>query len=222
MNAAGTQRDLETFVHESGHAMHDFAMKGKIPLHLFREYSMEIAEVASMSMELVTMPFWNRFYSDKTDLLKAHKKQLDGSLDTLPRISIIDSFQYRLYKNENHTVAERDAKFAELLEAYHPRIDRTGYEDFQHKRRQAQLHIFGLPFYYIEYGIAQLGAIGVWKNYLSNPKQAIEKYLNALALGSTKKLPELYETAGIPFDFSPARIKELAEFAWSEREKIGK
>ena len=143
-------------------------------------------------------------------------------MDTLPWISIIDSFQYRLYKNPQHTIAERDEKFSEIIETYYPWVDRAGYENFEHKRRQAQLHIYEVPFYYIEYGIAQLGSIGVWKNYMADAQKGIEQYIAALSLGYTKKLPQLYSTAGIPFDFSPARIKELADFLWSEREKIGK
>lgn len=127
-----------------------------------------------------------------------------------------------MYKNPQHTIAERGEKFAELMKLYHPWIDRTGYETSQQKRRQVQLHIFEVPFYYIEYGIAQLGAIGVRKNYMTNPQKAVEDYKAALSLGYTKKLPELYATAGVPFDFSPARLKELADFVWSEREKIGK
>ncbi len=146
--------------------------------------------------------------------------QIEGGLDIFPWISIIDSFQYWLYKNPDHTIAQRDEKFSSLLREYMPWIDYSGYEKFAHKRRQAQLHIFEVPFYYIEYGIAQLGAIGVWKNYMADPKKALEQYIAALSLGYTRKLPMLYETAGIPFDFSPARIKELAEFVWNEREKL--
>lgn len=191
-----------------------------IPLSLFTSHPMEIAEVASMSMELITMPFRGHFYSDENDLRRAKKAQIEGSLDVLPWVSIIDSFQYWLYKNPGHTIAERDEKFSSLVDEYMPRIDYTDYETMQKKRRQSQLHIFEVPFYYIEYGIAQLGAFGVWQNYMADPQNALEKYKAALSLGYMKKLPDLFQTAGIPFDFSPARIKELADFVWSEKEKI--
>lgn len=219
MNAAGSQRDLETLVHEAGHAMHSFAMKD-LELSLFTGYPMEIAEVASMSMELLTMPFRPHFYGETEDLKRAKKHQLDGSLDVLPWVSVIDSFQYRLYKNPNHTIAERDAKFSSLIDTYMPYIDYSDYETFKNKRRQAQLHIYEVPFYYIEYGIAQLGAFGVRKNYMENPEKALNDYKKALSLGYTKKLPELYAAANVPFDFSPARIKEIADFVWEQRERI--
>lgn len=220
MNAAGTQNDLSTFVHEAWHAFHNVYTDNM--MWIFSNYPMEIAEVASMSMELITMDFWHHFYQDKKDLIRAKIDQVEKCIEILPWISIIDLFQYWLYKNPDHTIEQRDQKFYSLLKEYLTRVDFSDYETFATKRRQAQLHIFEVPFYYIEYGIAQLGAIGVWKNYMTDPKKALEQYIAALSLGYTKKLPKLYETAGIPFDFSPERIKELAEFVSAEREKLMK
>ena len=219
MNSANTQGDLKTLFHESGHAMHD-VLCSRLP-NMFTNYPMEMAEVASMSMELISMGKWGHFYNDH-DLQRAKLRQLENLLDVLPRISIIDSFQYRLYKNPTHTIEERDAKFSELLETYEPWIDRSDYKHFEKKRRQPQMHIFEIPFYYIEYGIAQLASLGIRKNYMTNPQEGLEKYKAALSLGYSKKLPTLYETAGISFDFSPARIKELADFVRAEREKLTK
>lgn len=181
MNAAGTQRDVETFVHEAGHAMHSFCMKG-IPLAGFRDYPMEIAEVASMSMELLTSEYWNIFYPDPVACAAAQKKHIDESVETLPRVSVIDTYQYWLYKNPDHTIAERQQTFAELLKTYQPRIDYTQYPDIATHRWQAQLHIFEVPFYYIEYGISQLAAFGIWKNYVADKQKTLTQYTQALAL----------------------------------------
>lgn len=187
---------------------------------LFRDYPIEIAEVASMSMELMGMYGRNVFYPDPSNLKRAQNEQIQRVLDLCPRVCVIDGFQHWLYKNPEHSVAERQAKFRELLNDYQPWIDWSGYEDVQSNRWQTQMHIFDYPLYYIEYGIAQLGAIGVWKNFIENRERGLKLYKEALGLGHTKPLPKLYEAAGIPFDLSPARIKELADFVWSEREKI--
>ena len=200
--------------------MHSFCIKDAcIPLNLLRDYPIEMAEVASMSMELMTMDHLDVFYKDPEEVKRAQISQLERTLDIFPWISIVDSFQYWLYKNPEHTTQERREKFAELMKEYQPRIDRTGHEDALQIYWQKQIHIFEIPFYYIEYGIAQLGAIGVYKNYLQDKQKGLEMYKKGLSLGSTKKLPSLYEAAGISFDLSPAKIKELAEFMWSERVK---
>jgi oligoendopeptidase F len=183
MNAAGSQRDVETFVHEAGHAMHSFCMKeAAIPLHIFRDYPIEIAEVASMSMELLTMEYRGNFYPDAVDLLQAQQKNLLGAMETLAWIAVIDSFQYWMYTNPTHTSEERDAHFAALMGEYQPWIDYTDMQHILKKRWHAQLHIFEIPFYYIEYGIAQLGAFGVWKQYKENKEQALKNYRAALSL----------------------------------------
>ena len=164
MNAVGLQRDVETLVHEAGHAIHSF-LSDHLPLSIKHPPS-EVCEVASMSMELLTMDTRSLFYQNPTHLKKAKEQTLSGVIETLPWISVIDSFQYRAYKNPTHSIQQRDEKMQELLATYQPWIDFSDYAIFAKKRWQAQLHIFEVPFYYIEYGIAQLGAIGIWKNYM--------------------------------------------------------
>lgn len=178
MNAAGTNKDVITFVHEAGHAMHCFCTEAQnIPLSTFRnEYPMEMAEVASMSMELMSMYHRDVFYSDPKDLKRAQKEEMERTVDVLPWISIIDSFQYWLYKNPDHSIEQRGEKFASLLEEYQPDIDWSNYREYQHIRWQQQGHIFNTPFYYIDYGIAELGAISVRKNYIKDPASALAMY----------------------------------------------
>jgi oligoendopeptidase F len=219
MNAAWLHRDVETLVHEAWHAMHS-VYSSNVSLYCFNNYPMEIAEVASMSMELVTMDWWKHFYSNAEDLKKAQIEQVEWSLATLCRVATIDSFQYWLYKNPTHTIAERDAKFASLINEYQPWIDYSWMENIQAKRWQPQLHIFEVPFYYIEYGIAQLGAYGVWKNYKEHGQKAIEQYIAALRLWYTKSLPDIYKTAWIEFNFSPEKIWSLGEFVLREWKKL--
>ncbi len=219
MNAAGLHRDVETLVHEAWHGFHSH-YSDAIEMSCFNHYPMEMAEVASMSMELLTMDWWKYFYNNTEDLKKAQIEQLEWSLSTLCWVATIDSFQYWLYKNPTHTIAERDEKFKALLTEYQPWIDYTWMEDIQAKRRQSQLHIFEVPFYYIEYGIAQLWSYGVWKNYKENGQKALEQYIAALKLGYTRPLPELYKIAWIEFNFSPEKIWSLGEFVLGEWKKL--
>ncbi len=218
MNAVGLQRDVETLVHEAGHAIHSF-LSDHLPLSIKHPPS-EVCEVASMSMELLTMDTRSLFYQDPTHLKKAKEQTLSGVIETLPWISVIDSFQYRAYKNPTHSIQQRDEKMQELLATYQPWIDFSDYGIFAKKRWQAQLHIFEVPFYYIEYGIAQLGAIGIWKNYMIEWERALEKYKEWLSLGYTKSVPAIYQAMGIQFDFTPENIKELGEFVYKEWEKV--
>lgn len=220
MNAAGQMKDLTTMVHEGGHAVHSF-LSHPLALSAFKEYPMEIAEVASMSMELLTMDHWDIFFKDAEQLRRAKLQQLERSITIFPWIATIDKFQHWVYEHPQHTTEERTAKWLEILNEFSPSIvDWTGHEDYRAITWQRQLHLFEVPFYYIEYGIAQLGAIAMWKQYKENKKQALENYVKALSLGSTKTLPELYKAAGIKFDFSPAYVKELADFVKSEISKL--
>lgn len=220
MNAAGQMKDLTTMVHEGGHAVHSF-LSHHLELSAFKEYPMEIAEVASMSMELFTMDHWNIFFDDAAALRRARMQQLERAITIFPWIATIDKFQHWIYEHPQHTVAERTAKWLEILDEFSPAItDWSGLEDYRAITWQRQLHLFEVPFYYIEYGIAQLGAIAMWKQYKENKTQALENYMNALRLGNTRTLPELYKVAGIKFDFSPAYVKELVAFVKTEMEKI--
>lgn len=220
MNAAGQMSDVTTMVHEGGHAVHSF-LSHELKLSAFKEYPMEIAEVASMAMELFTMDHWHTFFNNKSDLKRAKLHQLERVITIFPWIAIIDKFQYWIYENPNHTVEARTEKWMEILNEFSTQIvDTTGLEAYRKIGWQKQLHLFEVPFYYIEYGIAQLGAIGLWKQYKEDKNAAIENYIHALSLGATKTLPELYKAAGLKFDLSPDHIKNLMEFVKSEMEMI--
>ena len=220
MNAAGQMSDVTTMVHEGGHAIHSF-LSHNLELSAFKEYPMEIAEVASMSMELFSMYHWESFFENKDDLKRAREHQLERTITIFPWIAIIDKFQHWVYENPKHTVAERTEKWVEILNEFSTKeIDFTGLEEYRKIGWQRQLHLFEVPFYYIEYGIAQLGAIGLWMQYKKNPGQALQNYINALSLGGTKTLPELYEAAGLKLDLSPAHIKTLMEFVSEEMESL--
>jgi oligoendopeptidase F len=220
MNAVGAQRDLVTMVHEGGHAVHSFLSRD-LALTGFKNIPSEVAELASMSMELLTMHLWSEFYKDENNLNRAKKEQLETILKILPWIAQIDEFQHWVYENPSHTITDRDAKWLELSKAYGTGLtDWTGYEDQLATSWQRQMHLFEVPFYYIEYGIAQLGALGVWQNSLTNFPKAIEDYKNALRLGYTRSIPEIYATAGIKFDFTKDYLKELAQFVSDELQKL--
>lgn len=215
MNAAGTHRDLETMVHEAGHSVHSFLVRN-LPYNFDQDITSEIAELASMSMELMTFDGLNAFYND-ADKKRAIETHLEGIITMLPWIALVDKFQHWIYTNPNHTNEERELMFAKMQqELSTDEIDWTNYEDFRKTFWHKQLHIFEVPFYYIEYGIAQLGAIAVWRNYKHNKAKAIEDYKNALSLGYTKTIPEIYTTAGVQFDFSAPYVKELMNFLSKE------
>ncbi|MFY7879788.1 MAG: M3 family oligoendopeptidase [Lacibacter sp.] len=220
MNAAGTLDDVTTMVHEGGHAVHSF-LTHDLELTGFKEYGAEIAEVASMAMELFSMEYWTVFFKDKEELRRAKFKQLERVLTILPWIARIDAFQHWIYEHPNHTSEERGAYWLQLANEYSTGlIDYSGLEQFRPYEWQRQLHLFEVPFYYIEYGIAQLGAIGLWMQFKQNPQQALEHYMEALKLGGTKTLPELYAAAGLKFDFSPDHIKVLMEFVRDEMDRL--
>ena len=219
MNAAGQMSDVTTMVHEGGHAVHSF-LAHNLPLTAFKEYPMEIAEVASMTMELFTMDYWDVFFDDANDLRRAKQHQLERVLTIFPWIATIDKFQHWVYENPNHTPDERVENWNRILTEFTSiAIDTTGLEKYRSHSWQRQLHLFEVPFYYIEYGIAQLGAIGLWKQFKENKDQAIRNYINALQLGGTKTLPELYKAAGLKFSFSPDYISELMLFVQGEMER---
>ena len=220
MNAAGQMHDVTTMVHEGGHAIHSF-LSHELQLSAFKEYPMEIAEVASMAMELFSMNYWHVFFNKEEDLKRAKEHQLERTITLFPWIAVIDKFQHWVYENPAHSVAERTATWTELLIEFDAGvIDYTGLENFREISWQRQLHLFEVPFYYIEYGIAQLGAIGMWKQFQQDKEQALGNYIKALSLGGTKTLPALYEAAGLHFDLSPQHIKSLMEFVAEEMEKI--
>lgn len=219
MNAAGQMHDVTTMVHEGGHAVHSF-LAHPLSLNGFKEYPMEIAEVASMAMELFSMDHWNVFFNDAEELSRAKEHQLERVISIFPWIAIIDKFQHWVYEHPVHTHEERTAAWVAILKEFQDGVvNYEGLDNYRSNAWQRQLHLFEVPFYYIEYGIAQLGAIGMWKQYKTNPEQALDNYCNALSLGGTRTLPELYKTAGLEFDFSPEKIKGLMEFVKTEMDK---
>lgn len=220
MNAAGQMHDVTTMVHEGGHAIHSF-LAHPLELSAFKEYPMEIAEVASMAMELFSMDSWTVFFDNDKDLNRAKEHQLERTISIFPWIATIDKFQHWVYENPSHTLEERTVMWMEILNEFSTGIiDNSGLERYRETGWQKQLHLFEVPFYYIEYGIAQLGAIGLWKQFKRSKEQALKNYMAALSLGGTKTLPGLYEAAGLHFDLSPNYIKSLMEFVNEEYEKL--
>ena len=220
MNAAGQMHDVTTMVHEGGHAVHSF-LAHELPLTSFKQYPMEIAEVASMAMELMSMEYWDTFFDNEEDLRRAKEHQLERVVTIFPWIATIDKFQHWVYENPNHTLEQRAETWRSINNEFTPiNLDVSGLEEYRKYGWQRQLHLYEVPFYYIEYGIAQLGAIGLWKQFKENKEQAINNYINALQLGGTRTLPELYKVAGLQFNFSPEYISELMLFVHNEIEKV--
>jgi len=212
MNASGNLRDVETLVHEGGHAVHSFLMA---PLHLnaFKNTPSEVAELASMSMELISMKGWDAYFSNSDELKRAKTEQLEGIIGTLPWIAQVDAFQHWIYENPGHNKDERKALWLKLSVRFGTgMVDYTGYENALAYSWHKQLHIFEVPFYYVEYGFAQLGALGVWKNCNTDKTAGLHAYKEALKLGYTGSIPEIYRTAGIQFDFSANYIQSLFAF----------
>lgn len=220
MNAAGAVNDLITMMHEGGHAVHSF-LSHDLPLTAMKEYPMEIAELASMSMELFTLEHWQDFFSTKEECTRAQWEEMERVIDVLPWIATIDKFQHWLYTHPGHSVEEREKIWKEIHQEFATgNVDWSDFSEYQNSFWQKQLHLFEVPFYYIEYGIAQLGAIAMWRQYKQNKEQALDNYMAALSAGYTKTLKDLYDIAGIKFDFSPAYIKELSSFVHNEMQQI--
>lgn len=220
MNSAQNHSDLVTLTHEGGHSVHGMLVSD-MKISEYRETPSESAELASMSMELICMDKWDEFYKNEEDLKRAKREQIEGIIDFLPWAMTVDRFQHWIYLNPDSTADERNDKFAEIAKQYaYPYVNWAGFEENLKHRWKSQLHIYEVPFYYIEYAISQLGALQIWKRYKENPKTAVEDYKKALSLGSSKSLPEVYAAAGIQFNFSEDMIKELMEFAYDELQKL--
>ncbi len=222
MNATSSVRDLVTMVHEGGHAIHSFVTRD-LELGSFKSTTAEVAEVASMAMELMSMEHWDVFFTNPDDLKRARIEHLEDILATLPWIATVDKFQHWIYENPDHTVEERTAEWNSILNKYSTHVtDWSDLEKYKEASWQRQLHIYEVPFYYIEYGMAQLGAISVWKNFKEDPKKGLEAYLNGLKLGYTATIGDIYKAMGIKFDFSKDYIAELMGFVKAELEIIKK
>jgi len=220
MNASGSMRDVTTMVHEGGHAVHSMLSRD-IAYTSLKHCPSEVAELASMSMELISMDHWDVFFDSEKDLTRAKIEQLEGVLDVLPWIAIVDKFQHWVYTHPNHTAEERDEAWTKTFYTFNSRATNySGYEDHLKSLWHKQLHVFEVPFYYIEYAIAQLGAIAIWKNYKEKPEQALKQYKEALALGYTKTIHEIYTTAGIEFNFGEDYVKDLLAFVKGEMDYL--
>lgn len=218
MNAVGLQRDVETMLHEAGHAFHALAIRSE-DLYAYRNPPIEFCEVASMSMELLGNEFIEAFYA-APEAKRARRKHLEGIVEIFPWIATVDAFQHWIYSHPGHTRAERRAAWVGLMERFGGDVNWSGNEEVRANLWHRQLHIFLHPFYYIEYGIAQLGALQVWANSKRDMAKALRDYHRGLALGGSRPLPELFATAGCHFDFSVQTVKPLVELVRKELAKL--
>ncbi len=218
MNAVGLHGDLDTMVHEAGHAFHSILCNGEPLLH-YRHAPIEFAEVASMSMELLAFPWLDEFYS-AADADRARRQRLEEIASLLPWIATIDAFQHWIYENPGHSRAQRTAQWLDLGGRFGPRVGWQGLETYRECSWQRQGHLFGVPFYYVEYGIAQLGALQLWLRFREDRGAAVEGYKRALALGGSRPLPELFAAAGIRFDFSAATLRRLVDQVQADLDRL--
>jgi oligoendopeptidase F len=210
----GVPRDVETLLHEAGHAFHALAARDE-DLYAYREAPIEFCEVASMSMELLGNQFIESFYA-APDAKRARREHLEGIIEVFPWIATVDAFQHWIYTHPGHTRVERRAAWNRLMDRFAGDVDWSGYEDARGYLWHRQLHIFLHPFYYVEYGIAQLGALQVWANSRRDRAGALAAYKRGLALGGSRPLPELFAAAGCRFDFSAATIQPLVDLVRAE------
>ncbi|MBL8763724.1 MAG: M3 family oligoendopeptidase [Phycisphaerae bacterium] len=222
MNAAGLQRDAETMLHEAGHAFHALLSRSE-PILSYRSEGglpLEFAEVASMSMELLTHEFWEEYYGadaeGRANAARARRVHLEQIASLLAAVAAVDSFQHWVYTTAGADLGACNASWVALDERFGQRVDWSSVEDVREHSWQRVLHLFGSPFYYIEYGIAQLGAIQLWSNFRRDRAGTLAAYKRALSLGGSRPLPELFSAAGLEFDFSPSCISQL----WSEVERM--
>lgn len=217
MNAVGTEGDVRTLLHEGGHAFHTWACRHD-PLLAYRNYPIEFAEVASMGMECLALPHLDLFYGPETN--RARKRFLEEIVYSLPWIAMVDAFQHYVYTNVDHTPPRRNEEWVRIAQRFAPHADWTGLEPYRARAWHRKLHFFEVPFYYIEYGIAQLGALQVWLTSRKDYRKAVQMYRAGLALGGSRPLPELFETAGLKFDFSEKTVRPLIDAVMEEIENL--
>lgn len=215
MNAVGTHTDVQTLMHEAGHAFHAFA-SADLPYLNQNNAPMEFNEVASMAMELLAAPYLTQngsgFYSPQ-DAARARIAKLEEIILFWPYMAVMDAFQHWAYTHpiEALDTEKCDAEWHALWRRFLPAVDWSGLEAELVTGWHRQLHVFHVPFYYVEYGLAQLGAVQVWRNSLRNPAGALAAYRHALSLGGTAPLPALYQTAGARFAFDAQTMSEAVE-----------
>jgi oligoendopeptidase F len=218
MNAVGAHRDVETMLHEAGHAFHALASREQ-PLHAYRSAPIEFCEVASMGMELLAAPHLPAFYAED-EARRARRTHLEGIIAFFPWMATVDAFQHWLYLHPGHSRAERHAYWLSLMDRFGGIEDWSGFEANRTALWQRQLHIFEIPFYYVEYGIAQLGALQLWRGARTDLHGALDRYLAGLALGGSRPLPELFQAAGLAFDFTDRTIEPLMRDVKAELLKL--
>ena len=208
-HAVGIQRDVETILHEAGHAFHALATQNE-DLYAYRSAPIEFCEVASMAMELLGNEFIEEFYP-AAEAKRARRDHLEGVMEVFPWIATVDAFQHWIYSHPGHSRDERRAAWIKLMDRFGGDVDWSGHEKVRENLWHRQLHIFLYPFYYVEYGIAQLGALQLWANSRKSRADALGQYHRSLALGGSRPLPELFAAAGCKFDFSYQTVKPLVE-----------
>ncbi len=227
MNAVGVHDDVQTLIHEGGHAFHVFETV-HLPYLQQRDVGLEIAEVASMSMELLSAPYLSQemggFYTPR-DAARARIEHINAALCFWPYMAVVDAFQHWVYLNHNVALdpVECDRKWSELWDRFMPGVDWSGLEEEMATGWQRKLHIHQVPFYYVEYGLAQLGAFQIWANAIENQDQAVADYRRMLSLGATATLPELFNAAGARFAFDESTLQsavDLAESTIAELENL--
>ncbi len=211
MNAAGLHRDVVVLLHEAGHAVHYIAAAAAEPLTFLQHAPLEFCEVASMGMELLGAEHFDLLYKDPAEVARARRQHLEGIVRFLPWMATIDAFQHWIYTHPAHTRAERTAEWLRIDGRFGRDVDWTGHEQVLACAWQQQVHLYNSPFYYIEYGIAQLGALQVWLKSKEDPRRALANYRAALALGGTRPLPELFSAAGIRFEFTERTLRPLID-----------
>ena len=210
MNAVGSHDNLQTLIHEAGHCFHVYET-ADLPYKQQGEVGSEFAEVASMGMEMLSHAYFHHFYNEK-EAARAQIAHLERQLLFWPYMAVVDGFQHWAYTSgQGSDPVACDAKWAELWDQFMAGIDYTGLEDIKATGWHRKLHIYQVPFYYVEYGLAQVGALQVWLNAKKDEKAAVAAYRSALSLGCTKPLPDLFKTAGGKFAFDGATIKELVD-----------
>lgn len=225
MHARGTQKELTTFIHEVGHAMHTFGMR-RYPLIFYRDPDISMMETGSMGMEFLSMTHWDVCYPDESQHRHAMRSQIEEAVRFLPWCAIIDQFQHWVYQNPQRSVKERDAYFVHLMDRFYPKaISWKGLERYRQNYWQKQAHIFLNPFYYIEYGFASLAAMQLYRNALKNHKETIDAYWKGLRMGSIKHYPHVWKAMGIQYippgspRFAPF-VQELMHFAMEQLEEL--
>lgn len=213
MNAVGTENDVNTLLHEGGHAFHTWACRGD-PLAAYRTYPTEFAEVASMGMECLALPFAEEFYGEQAN--RARKRHLIDIIEFLPWMARVDAFQHYVYAHAGHDTPRRLDEWVALQRRFANHIDWSGLEEYNRHSWHRKLHFFEVPLYYIEYGIAQLGALQVWMNSRKDFEHAVAMYRAGLTLGGSRPLPELFEAAGCRFDFSEKTLRPLVDAVMEE------